>query len=59
MLSYLFYRIRKSIDGKQPSLMVFDEFAQYLKDPVLEAEIKRGLKTDRKKYCLSFLHSRS
>lgn len=49
MLSYLFYRIRQSIDGKQPSLMVFDEFAQYLNDPVLEAEIKRGLKTDRKK----------
>lgn len=49
MLSYLFFRIRESIDGTQPSMLVFDEFAQYLDDPVMENEVKRGLKTDRKR----------
>lgn len=49
MLAYLFFRIRESIDGTKPSMLVFDEFAQYLDDPVMENEVKRGLKTDRKK----------
>ena len=52
MLMYLQYRIRASIDGKRRSIQVFDEFAQYLDDPVLAKEVKRGLKTDRKKDCL-------
>lgn len=52
MLMYLQYRIRSSIDGKRRSIQVFDEFAQYLDDPVLAREVKRGLKTDRKKDCI-------
>lgn len=51
MLMYLFYRMRQSIDGTRRTLIAFDEFAQYLDDPVLEVEIKRGLKTDRKRDC--------
>lgn len=52
MLMYLQYRIRASIDGKRRCLQVFDEFAQYLDDPILAKEVKRGLKTDRKKDCI-------
>src|SRR5699024_4839452 len=40
------------LDGKRRSIQVFDEFAQYLDDPVLAKEVKRGLKTDRKKDCI-------
>jgi type IV secretion system protein VirB4 len=49
MLLYLLFRVRESIDGSRHVVQVFDEFAQYLDDPTLALEIKRGLKTDRKK----------
>lgn len=49
MLFYLLFRVRESIDGSRRVIQVFDEFAQYLNDPTLAREIKRGLKTDRKK----------
>lgn len=49
MLLYLLFRVRESIDGARHVVQVFDEFAQYLDDPTLALEIKRGLKTDRKK----------
>lgn len=49
MLMYLNYRVRQSIDGKRRVLQVFDEFHRYLDDPIMDVEIKRGLKTDRKK----------
>lgn len=52
MLMYLVYRVRQSIDGTRRSIQVFDEFAQYLDDPYMDIEIKRGLKTDRKKDCI-------
>ncbi|QNT77558.1 VirB4 family type IV secretion/conjugal transfer ATPase [Entomobacter blattae] len=52
LLFYLLYRIRSSIDGKRHAMIVLDEFAQYLDDPTIDYEIKRGLKTDRKKDCL-------
>jgi len=52
MLMYLHYRVRESIDGKRHCIQVFDEFAQYLDDPTMEVEIKRGIKTDRKKDCI-------
>lgn len=52
MLMYLHYRIRSSIDGKRHCIQVFDEFAQYLNDPIMETEIQRGVKTDRKKDCI-------
>ncbi|XDJ36615.1 MAG: hypothetical protein V3Q69_13840 (plasmid) [Burkholderia sp.] len=46
------YRVRESIDGKRHCMQVFDEFAQYLDDPTMDIEIKRGIKTDRKKDCI-------
>lgn len=49
MLMYLNYRVRQSIDGKRRVMQLFDEFHRYLDDPVMDIEIKRGLKTDRKK----------
>lgn len=49
MLLYLLFRVRESIDGSRRVVQVFDEFAQYLDDPILAREIKYGLKTDRKK----------
>ncbi|ECB6713967.1 VirB4 family type IV secretion/conjugal transfer ATPase [Salmonella enterica subsp. enterica serovar Hvittingfoss] len=49
LLMYLLYRIRNSIDGRRRVIQVFDEFHAYLDDPVLTLEVKRGLKTDRKK----------
>lgn len=49
LLMYLLYRIRNSIDGKRRVIQCFDEFHAYLDDPVLKLEIKRGIKTDRKK----------
>lgn len=52
MLMYLLYRVRSSIDGKRRFIQVFDEFAQYLDDPTIAIEVKRGLKTDRKKDCI-------
>ncbi|MGV1121199.1 MULTISPECIES: VirB4 family type IV secretion/conjugal transfer ATPase [Xanthomonas translucens group] len=52
MLLYLLYRVRESIDGSRACIQVFDEFAQYLDDPTMDLEIKRGVKTDRKKDCL-------
>jgi type IV secretion system protein VirB4 len=52
LLMYLLYRVRKSIDGTRRFMQVFDEFAQYLDDPIMDVEIKRGLKTDRKKDCV-------
>jgi len=52
MLMYLNYRVRQSIDGHRRVVQVFDEFAQYLDDPIMDIEIKRGLKTDRKKDCI-------
>ena len=52
LLMYLLYRVRKSIDGTRRFMQAFDEFAQYLDDPIMDIEIKRGLKTDRKKDCI-------
>lgn len=49
MLMYLNYRVRKSIDGKRRVIQWYDEFHRYLDDPIMDVEIKRGLKTDRKK----------
>lgn len=49
LLMYLLYRIRQSIDGTRRVIQCFDEFHAYLDDPVLEEEVKRGIKTDRKK----------
>lgn len=49
MLLYLLYRVRESIDGTRRVIQCFDEFAQYLDDPTVSKEIKRTLKTDRKK----------
>jgi len=49
LLMYLFYRVRSSIDGTRRVIQVFDEFHQYLDDPIMDIEVKRGLKTDRKK----------
>lgn len=49
LLMYLFYRVRLAIDGSCRVIQVFDEFAQYLDDPYMDVEVKRGLKTDRKK----------
>ena len=52
MLLYLLYRVRESIDGTRRCIQIFDEFAQYLDDPIMDLEVKRGIKTDRKKDCL-------
>lgn len=52
LLMYLLYRVRSSIDGKRRVIQTFDEFAQYLDDPTITIEVKRGLKTDRKKDCI-------
>ncbi|EPN9162942.1 VirB4 family type IV secretion/conjugal transfer ATPase [Escherichia coli] len=49
MLMYLNYRVRSSIDGKRRVIQWYDEFHRYLDDPIMDVEIKRGLKTDRKK----------
>lgn len=49
MLMYLLFRMRKAVDGTRHTLKVFDEFATYLDDPIMDVEIKRGLKTDRKR----------
>ncbi|CAO1670505.1 VirB4 family type IV secretion/conjugal transfer ATPase [Salinicola sp. NYA28a] len=49
MLMYLLFRIRKTIDGTRPTIVSMDEFHSYLNDPIMDIEIKRGLKTDRKK----------
>lgn len=49
ILMYLLYRVRNSIDGKRRAIQCFDEFHTYLDDPIMEREIKRGIKTDRKK----------
>ncbi|MDO2321399.1 hypothetical protein Q2467_25500, partial [Escherichia coli] len=48
-MMYLLYRVRDSIDGKRRVIQCFDEFHAYLDDPVIEREVKRGIKTDRKK----------
>ncbi len=52
MLMYLNFRVRSTIDGKRRFIQVFDEFAQYLDDPIMVREIKRGIKNDRKKDCI-------
>lgn len=52
LLMYLLYRVRSSIDGTRRVIQTFDEFAQYLDDPTITLEVKRGLKTDRKKDCI-------
>jgi type IV secretion system protein VirB4 len=52
MLMYLNFRVRSTIDGKRRFVQVFDEFAQYLDDPIMVREIKRGIKNDRKKDCI-------
>lgn len=52
LLMYLLFRVRESINGKRRCMQVFDEFAQYLDDPIIDLQIKRGLKTDRKKDCI-------
>ncbi|WP_244832060.1 conjugal transfer protein TraB [Caballeronia sp. TF1N1] len=52
LLVYLLYRVRSSIDGTRRVMQTFDEFAQYLDDPTITLEVKRGLKTDRKKDCI-------
>lgn len=49
MLMYLLFRMRKAVDGSRHVLKVFDEFSTYLDDPIMDVEIKRGLKTDRKR----------
>ncbi|WP_427047286.1 hypothetical protein [Halomonas casei] len=49
MLMYLLFRMRKAVDGSRHVMKVFDEFATYLDDPIMDVEIKRGLKTDRKR----------
>ncbi|HBV4265974.1 TPA: VirB4 family type IV secretion/conjugal transfer ATPase [Klebsiella pneumoniae] len=49
LLMYLNFRVRQSIDGRRRVIQVFDEFHQYLDDPIMSVEVKRGLKTDRKK----------
>ena len=49
MLMYLLFRMRKAVDGKRRTIKVFDEFSTYLDDPIMDVEIKRGLKTDRKR----------
>ncbi|WP_241579060.1 VirB4 family type IV secretion/conjugal transfer ATPase [Rosenbergiella nectarea] len=49
LLMYLLYRIRQSIDGSRRVIQCFDEFHAYLDDQVLEEEVRRGIKTDRKK----------
>lgn len=49
MLMYLLFRMRKAVDGKRRTIKVFDEFSTYLDDPIMDIEIKRGLKTDRKR----------
>lgn len=49
MLMYLNYRVRQSIDGSRRVIQWYDEFHRYLDDPIMDVEIKRGLKTDRKK----------
>ena len=51
LLMYLLYRVRQQIDGSQRVMQVWDEFAQYLDDPLLDKLIKRGLKVDRKNDC--------
>ncbi|MGF6978098.1 type IV secretion system protein VirB4 [Paraburkholderia sp. JPY465] len=52
MLMYLNFRVRETIDGKRRFIQVFDEFAQYLDDPIMVREVKRGIKNDRKKDCI-------
>jgi type IV secretion system protein VirB4 len=52
MLMYLNFRVRETINGKRRFVQVFDEFAQYLDDPIMVKEIKRGIKNDRKKDCI-------
>ncbi|WP_193061069.1 VirB4 family type IV secretion/conjugal transfer ATPase [Halomonas sp. 3A7M] len=49
MLMYLLFRMRKAVDGSRHVIKVFDEFSTYLDDPIMDVEIKRGLKTDRKR----------
>lgn len=49
MLMYLNFRTRETMDGTRHFIQVFDEFAQYLDDPIMVREIKRGIKNDRKK----------
>jgi type IV secretory pathway VirB4 component len=41
---YLNFRVRQSIDGRRRVIQVFDEFHQYLDDPIMSVEVKRGLK---------------
>ncbi|VDB02123.1 Type IV secretion system protein PtlC [Klebsiella pneumoniae] len=48
LMMYLLYRVRDSIDGKRRVIQCFDEFHAYLDDPVIEREVKRGIKTVRK-----------
>jgi len=52
LLMYLTYRTRQAINGKRRSMQVFDEFHMYLDDPMMRKEVKRGIKTDRKKDCI-------
>jgi type IV secretion system protein VirB4 len=52
LLMYLMSRVRDAIDGTRHFMQVFDEFHAYLDDPVLVRDIKRGIKTDRKKDCI-------
>ena len=52
LLMYLLFRVRESINGKRRCMQVFDELAQNLDDPIIDLQIKRGLKTDRKKDCI-------
>lgn len=52
LFMYLLYRVRASVDGRRRVIQTFDEFAQYLDDPTITLEVKRGLKTDRKKDCI-------
>lgn len=52
LMMYLMYRVRQQINGTQRVMQVWDEFAQYLDDPVLDKLIKRGLKVDRKNDCI-------
>ena len=45
--------------GRRRVIQVFDEFHQYLDDPIMSVEVKRGLKTDRKRCGLRILHART
>ena len=58
-MMYLLYRVRDSIDGKRRVIQCFDEFHAYLDDPVIEREVKRGIKLTVRKTLSMCLPRRS